>query len=67
MTAGLSTAWIDRQRLSQGGDWGATAPVDMPVEPDYVFFSLADLVARVPSPASTAPGTLPAVRYDRGS
>ena len=24
-SVGLATAWIDRQRLSEGGDWGATA------------------------------------------
>ncbi len=41
--AGLSTAWIDRQRLSEGGDWGATAVVDDPPVPDYTFFTLREL------------------------
>jgi 2-haloalkanoic acid dehalogenase type II len=44
---GLATAWIDRQRLSAGGDWGATAEmVDRPAT-DYTFFSLAELAATV--------------------
>lgn len=43
IAAGLSTAWIDRQRLSQGGDWGATAVVDARPSPDYTFFSMAEL------------------------
>ena len=38
--AGLANAWIDRQGLSGGGDWGATAPVaDMP-EFDFIFPTL---------------------------
>lgn len=41
--AGLATAWIDRQRLSEGGDWGATAVVDDPPRPDYTFFTLAEM------------------------
>jgi 2-haloalkanoic acid dehalogenase type II len=40
---GLATAWIDRQRLSEGGDWGATARVDRLPVTDYRFFSLAEL------------------------
>lgn len=44
--AGLDTAWIDRQGLSAGGEWGATSPIEDPPEPDYVFFSMADM-ARV--------------------
>ncbi len=44
---GLATAWIDRQRLSEGGEWGATAPVEERPEPDYVFFSLAELADAV--------------------
>jgi len=44
---GLATAWIDRQRLSAAGDWGATAEmVDRPAT-DYTFFSLAELAAAV--------------------
>ena len=40
---GLATAWIDRQRLSEGGDWGATAVVAERHRPDFLFFSLADM------------------------
>lgn len=39
---GFTTAWIDRQRLSEGGDWGATTRVENPPQPDYVFFSMAE-------------------------
>ena len=35
--AGLSLAWIDRQNLSGGGDWGATAPVTDAPHPDWTF------------------------------
>ena len=45
--AGLDTVWIDRQRLSAGGEWGATAPVEEPPTPDHVFFSMADLARAV--------------------
>jgi 2-haloalkanoic acid dehalogenase type II len=45
--AGLDTVWIDRQRLSAGGEWGATVPVDEPPTPDHVFFSMADLARAV--------------------
>jgi 2-haloalkanoic acid dehalogenase type II len=41
--AGLATCWIDRQRLSAGGDWGATAMVDELPPTDFVFFSLEEL------------------------
>ena len=38
--AGLANAWIDRQGLSGGGDWGATAPfADLP-EFDFIFPTL---------------------------
>lgn len=40
---GLDTVWIDRRRLSEGGDWGATAPLDDPPLPDHVFFTLSEL------------------------
>ena len=42
---GLATAWIDRQRLSEGGDWGATAPVDDFSEPNFTFVSMSELAA----------------------
>lgn len=45
--AGLDTVWIDRQRLSAGGEWGATAPIEEPPVPDHVFFSMADLARAV--------------------
>jgi 2-haloalkanoic acid dehalogenase type II len=45
--AGLDTVWIDRQRLSAGGDWGATIPVEDPPVPDHVYFSMADLARAV--------------------
>ncbi len=41
--AGLDTVWIDRQRLSEGGDWGATIAVDEQPKPDHVFFTMAEL------------------------
>ena len=44
---GLATAWIDRQRLSEGGDWGATAPVENAPEPDFVFFTLGEMAEAV--------------------
>jgi len=42
---GLATAWIDRQRLSEGGDWGATAKVEHLPVTAYRFFSMAELAA----------------------
>jgi 2-haloalkanoic acid dehalogenase type II len=52
---GLANAWIDRQQLSRGGAWGATASVrgskaGWP-EVDYLFGSLAELAAAVQSAA----------------
>lgn len=44
---GLSTAWIDRRRLSEGGDWGATAAVANPPTTDFRFFTLAGLADAV--------------------
>ncbi len=40
---GLATAWIDRQQLSDGGEWGATSRVDGFMEPGFTFFSMAEL------------------------
>jgi 2-haloalkanoic acid dehalogenase type II len=42
---GLATAWIDRQHLSEGGEWGATTRVAQLPTTDYRFFSLAELAA----------------------
>ena len=44
---GLSTAWIDRQRLSEGGDWGATAEVKDRPTPDHSFFTLAEMANEI--------------------
>lgn len=41
---GLDTAWIDRQRLSKGGKWGATAEIKETVDPNFVFFSMSEMV-----------------------
>lgn len=41
---GLANAWIDRQKLSQGGDWGATDPVEEPCETDFLFFTMREMV-----------------------
>jgi 2-haloacid dehalogenase len=49
IAAGLTTAWIDRQRLSEGGSWGATARVEERPVPDYRFFTMAELAAAVRS------------------
>lgn len=35
--AGLPLVWIDRQNLSGGGDWGATAKVEDAPRPDWTF------------------------------
>ncbi|MEM7404378.1 MAG: haloacid dehalogenase type II [Pseudomonadota bacterium] len=45
--AGLDNAWIDRQRLSEGGAWGATAEV--PEQPDcnFLFFSMMEMATAV--------------------
>ena len=40
---GLANAWIDRQRLSAGGSWGATARVDPMPSTDFVFFSMGEM------------------------
>ncbi|HXV63415.1 MAG TPA: haloacid dehalogenase type II [Vicinamibacteria bacterium] len=44
---GLSTAWIDRQRLSQGGSWGATMKPEQRPEPDFIFFTMAEMAEAV--------------------
>ena len=38
--AGLDTAWIDRQGLTEGGSWGATAKIDKPLQAGLTFDSL---------------------------
>jgi 2-haloacid dehalogenase len=44
---GLANAWIDRQRLSEGGQWGATAIVDRHPETDFRFYSMMEMAAAV--------------------
>ena len=39
--AGMTCVWIDRQNLSSGGNWGATAAVEQWPEVDAVFADLA--------------------------
>ncbi len=46
---GLANAWIDRQRLSEGGQWGATAEVKECPETDFLFFTLMDMAKAVTS------------------
>ena len=38
---GLANAWIDRRGQSEGGAWGATAPVAAPPAYDFLFPTLA--------------------------
>ncbi len=44
---GLANAWIDRQRLSEGGNWGATAAVDAHPDTDFVYFSMMEMADAV--------------------
>ena len=44
---GLACAWIDRQRLSETGRWGATAKVDERPKTDYLFFSMGEMADAV--------------------
>ncbi len=50
---GLANAWIDRQRLSKGGSWGATDRVATMPTTDFVFFSMGEMAAAVPQPSSS--------------
>lgn len=45
--AGLANAWIDRQRLSDGGAWGATAVVAEQPDSDFLFFSMMEMAEAV--------------------
>ena len=40
---GLDCAWIDRQHLSKGGNWGATAFVQNRPEVDFLYFSMGEM------------------------
>ena len=52
---GLANAWIDRQRLSEGGSWGATERVETIPTTDFVFFSMGEMAAAVAACAGTGP------------
>ena len=56
---GLANAWIDRQRLSQGGSWGATEKVESMPETDFVFFSMGDMAEAVSTMSENRPGPPP--------
>ncbi|MCS4504578.1 haloacid dehalogenase type II [Arhodomonas aquaeolei] len=45
--AGLARCWIDRQGLSRGGSWGATAEVPERPSVDFLFPDLAGMAAQV--------------------
>ena len=45
--AGLARAWIDRQGLSEGGDWGATAQVAERPEVDFLFPTMGAMAEAV--------------------
>lgn len=42
---GLANCWIDRQQLSRGGSWGATAGIAERPAVDFLFFSLGEFAA----------------------
>ena len=44
---GLANVWIDRQRLSEGGSWGATEKVEAVPATDFVFFSMEEMAGAV--------------------
>lgn len=44
---GLANAWIDRQRLSQGGSRGATAAIRAMPQTDFIFYSMAEMADAV--------------------
>lgn len=44
---GLANVWIDRQRLSEGGDWGATARVGTRLIVAFAFFSMREMADAV--------------------
>jgi 2-haloalkanoic acid dehalogenase type II len=46
-TLGLATAWIDRQRLSESGHWGATARLKEIPSTDFLFHSMGEMASAV--------------------
>lgn len=49
---GLANAWIDRQRLSESGDWGATAEVPERPATDWLFFTMMEMAKAVEKEAA---------------
>ena len=49
---GLANAWIDRQGLSEGGDWGATAIVDEKPQYDFLFPDMETMARAVAAEGS---------------
>ncbi len=56
---GPANAWIDRQRLSTGGETGATMPVADDPRFDFQFFTLQEM-----ADAAGAAGGIPGSRED---
>ena len=50
---GLACAWIDRQGLSKGGNWGATAVVEDRPEVDFILDTMGDMARAVELPDLT--------------
>ncbi len=46
-TFGLANAWIDRQRLSESGSWGAIEEVPERPDIDFHFFSMGEMAKAV--------------------
>jgi len=44
---GLANAWIDRQRLSESGNWGATAKVEEQLKFNFQYFSMEEMAKAV--------------------
>ena len=44
---GIANAWIDRQRLSEGGSWGATERMETIPSTDFVYFSIGEMAEAV--------------------
>ena len=44
---GLANAWIDCQRLSESGSWGATAKVEEQPQFDFQYFSMEEMAQAV--------------------
>ncbi len=44
---GIANAWIDRQRLSESGGWGATARLEERPKVDFQFFSMGEMADAV--------------------